>query len=132
MTNIDDIAHYNSGLPAGHHELCELLRTTIQRVLPAAEGKIWHGHPVWFLESNPVVGYSTKAGGIELLFWSGQSFTRPGLSPVGKYQAAGISFDEAGDIDIQLVEHWLAESAAIQWDYESLPKNRSLEKRTDF
>jgi hypothetical protein len=30
----------------------------IDRTLPDASNKIWHGHPVWFLEENPIVGYS--------------------------------------------------------------------------
>lgn len=132
MTNRNDIARYNQALPSGHQELCDLLQTTIQKTIPAAKGRIWHGHPVWFLEGNPVVGYSTKARAIELLFWSGQSFPTSGLLPVGKYKAAGISFAEAADMDIELVGNWLVESAQIQWDYQNLPQNRSLDKRTDF
>ena len=45
---------------------------------PHAENKIWHAHPVWFLDGNPVVGYSKQKVGVVLLFWSGQSFGRGG------------------------------------------------------
>lgn len=132
MTNGHDISTYNSALPSGHREVCKQLLELIQKVLPVAEGKVWHGHPVWFLDGNPVVGYSTKAGAIELLFWSGQSFSTPGLSPVGKYSAAGIQFGGIDEIDVVTVTSWLGECITIQWDYENLPKNRSLVKRTVF
>ena len=132
MTTGQDISAYNAALSSGHLEVCELLHGLIQKVVPTAEGKVWHGHPVWFLDGNPVVGYSTKAGAIELLFWSGQSFSTPGLTPVGKYSAAGIQFGGIHEIDAVTVTAWLSECVTIQWDYENLPKNRSLVKRTDF
>jgi hypothetical protein len=34
------------------------LAKAIDRDLPDAENKIWHRHPVWFLDGNPIVGYS--------------------------------------------------------------------------
>ena len=88
MTDIQD---YNAGLPPSEQEICDSLASQIAKLLPDAVGKVWHGHPVWFLRANPVVGYSLKKSGVELLFWSGQSFSEPGLDPVGKFKAAGIS-----------------------------------------
>jgi hypothetical protein len=35
-----------------------LLAKTIDSKLIEAENKIWHAHPVWFLDGNPIVGYS--------------------------------------------------------------------------
>ena len=42
--------------------------------MPESESKIWHRHPVWFLDGNPIVGYSKLKAGIRLMFWSGASF----------------------------------------------------------
>ena len=39
-------------------EICDALRKQIKDSLPDAESKIWHGHPVWFLSGNLIVGYS--------------------------------------------------------------------------
>ena len=132
VARVNDIAAYNNSLEAAPGEIVAELLRLIQAGLPDAEGKVWHGHPVWFLEGNPIVGYSVKAGGVELLFWSGQSFSTPGLKAVGKFKAAGKSFTEAAGIDAQQIRAWLTESVVIQWDYANLPKKRSLEKLTSF
>jgi hypothetical protein len=131
LTLSADISEYNAKLtkPEQHavKQLCEL----IAAALPEALGKVWHGHPVWFLDGNPIVGYSTKKAGLELLFWSGQSFVTPGLKSVGKFKAAGLLVTPA-ELDSSLIRSLLGDAIAIQWDYENLPKRRSLEKRTAF
>ena len=43
-------------------EICDALRAVINDSLPDAESKIWHAHPVWFLDGNPIVGYSKLKG----------------------------------------------------------------------
>ena len=68
----ETIAAYNQLLSAADKAICDLLCDEINKNLPKAESKIWHGHPVWFLDGNPVVGYSKLKDGIRLLFWSGQ------------------------------------------------------------
>ena len=129
MTDIQD---YNAGLPPSEQEICDLLASQIAKLLPDALGKVWHGHPVWFLGENPVVGYSLKKSGIELLFWSGQSFSEPGLKSVGKFKAAGISITSQKSLVELPVATWINECQAIQWDYANLAKKRVLEKLTDF
>ena len=54
-----DTVDYNESLAPEDREICNLLAREIDRALPEAENKIWHAHPVWFLDGNPVVGYST-------------------------------------------------------------------------
>jgi hypothetical protein len=78
-----DTKEYNEAQAPADREICELLARQIDRHLPEAENKIWHAHPVWFLDGNPVVGYSKLKGCVRLLFWSGQSFGEPGLTPQG-------------------------------------------------
>src|SRR5690606_24789248 len=52
-----DIQAYNDALGQTDREVADLLARTIAAHLPDAEEKVWHGHPVWFLDGNPTVGY---------------------------------------------------------------------------
>lgn len=69
----------NEAQAPADREICELLALEIDRHLPEAEDKIWHAHPVWLLDGNPIVGYSKLKACVRLLFWSGQSFDDQGL-----------------------------------------------------
>jgi len=84
------------------------------------------------IDGNPIVGYSLKKAGVELLFWSGQSFTTQGLKAVGKFAAAGITFKNLDALNSEPLSFWLGESKAIQWNYADLAKNKKLEKLTHF
>ena len=125
-----EIAAYNGTLADAQRDLAEGLCALFEAQLPQAEAKVWHGHPVWFLNGNPIVGYSLKKAGLEVLFWSGKSFKTEGLRPVGNYQAAGVSIDS--NSDVAKASSFMAEAESIQWDYKNLPKLRKLEKLTDF
>ena len=127
-----DILEYQSKLAADEVAICNALDKLITKALPNAEGKVWHGHPVWFIEGNPIVGYSLKKAGIEVLFWSGQSFKLEGLTPLGKFKAAKLEVPELKSLDKKQLAAWLAEAELIQWDYVNLPKNRALVKLTKF
>lgn len=124
------VAEYNEQLAPEVRALAEQLTKLFTKQVPQAEAKVWHGHPVWFIEGNPVFGYSLKKAGLEVLFWSGKSFKKSGLKPIGKYQAAGCSI--ASKADVETLNDWLQEAVAIQWDYKNLPKKRALEKLTKF
>ncbi len=52
----EDIQKYNDQEPSPDKEICNLLAQTIDNELAKAESKIWHAHPVWFLDGNPIVG----------------------------------------------------------------------------
>jgi hypothetical protein len=127
-----DIQDYQSELSAEEAEIGAALIKLISKSLPSAEGKVWHGHPVWFLDGNPIVGYSLKKSGIEVLFWSGQSFKHEGLRAIGKFKAAGVSVPSIKALDKKAMSAWLSEALEIQWDYQNLPKKRALVKRTKF
>ena len=126
-----DIVDYNNSLDAENGAKASSLAAHFGASVPMAEGKVWHGHPVWFINGNPVFGYSLKKPGIEVLFWSGQSFKTPGLRAIGKFQAAGVAASDDQEFQSLLAE-WLREAQAIQRDYKNLPKLRKLEKLTDF
>lgn len=126
------IADYNKSLDKPSQEICELLAVLIGDGLPKAKGRVWHGAPVWFLNDNPLVGYSKKKSGVELLFWSGQSFDEDELGKVGKYKAAGIIFTDVKEVKKTVVKRYLQKSKKFQWDYANVVKNRRLVKLTDF
>ena len=97
--------------------------------LSGAMSKIWHGGPVWFIDENPVAGYSKLKNCVQLLFWSGQSFDEVGLSPEGKYKAAEVRYTDADQIDIVDLSRWLAKSIEIQWDYKNIVKRKGILER---
>ena len=127
-----DILDYQSELSVEDAEIGTAIIKLISKALPKAEGKVWHGHPVWFIDGNPVVGYSLKKAGIEVLFWSGQSFKLAGLTPLGKFKAAKLEVPTVKGLDKKQLTEWLAEAIKIQWDYANLPKKRALVKLTKF
>jgi hypothetical protein len=129
MTISEDIAAYNARQPAPWQAICERLATEIAQGLPEAEGKVWHGGPVWFLAGNPVVGYWVRKRGVQLLFWSGQSFDEPGLKPEGKFKAAEAHYADPGEIEPESLQRWLGKARLIQWDYKNIVKRRGVLER---
>ena len=120
-----DIATYHQKLDENDQEICKLLAIEIDRGLAKAESKIWHAHPVWFLNGNPIVGYSKQKLGIRLMFWSGADFQEPGLEVVGKkFKDASIFFQERSEIKTRVLRRWLKESILIQWDYKNIVKRK--------
>lgn len=124
-----DTAAYNAALSPADHEICDLLAREITRHLPAAETKIWHAHPVWFLDGNPIVGYSKLKTCVRLLFWSGQSFETAGLAPEGKFKAAEARYTELAQVDTQDLARWLADARVIQWDYKNVVRRKGKLER---
>jgi hypothetical protein len=121
---MDHIDEYSSRLDPGLQEICKKLRQEIDAGISNGRSKLYHGAPVWFIDENPIVGYSQKKGAIALLFWSGQSFKEGGLTPVGKYKAAEISYKNSGEIDEIRTARWLSEARHTMWDYKNLIKNK--------
>ncbi|RZK42427.1 MAG: DUF1801 domain-containing protein [Pedobacter sp.] len=108
-----------------YRKICDVLAQTINNELKEAESKIWHSHPVWFLNENPIVGYSKQKAGIRLMFWSGASFEVIQLNILGKkFKDASIFFTKAEQIDIAALVDWLKKSREIQWDYKNLVKRK--------
>lgn len=124
-----DSKKYNDVLAETDREICKLLANEIDRGLPEAENKVWHAHPVWFLDGNPIVGYSKLKNCVRLLFWSGQSFTTGGLKKEGKFKAAEARYTSVDEIDTKLLNKWLVESREIQWDYKNIVKRKGRLER---
>ncbi len=128
-----EILAYNAAMPQGWQAAGDWLAGVIDAALPEAEAKVWHRTAVWFLAGNPVVGYSARKAGVQLLFWSGQSFDEPGLKPEGSFKAAEAWLTEPGGLAEAELSRWLAKARVIQWDYASIVKRKGrLEKLGDW
>lgn len=126
-----DIQTYNKTLSTVDKEICNTLGEEIDKNLPKAENKIWHKHPVWFLDGNPIVGYSKLKDGIRLMFWSGVSFEEEQLTAgkSGKFKDASITYTSADQINLKDLKRWLKKSKEIQWDYKNIVKRKGVLER---
>lgn len=125
-----DIQHYNAELLPDEKAIADLLAQEIDKHLPDAENKIWHGHPVWFLDENPITEYSKEKKGIRLMFRSGADFDEAGLSVLGKkYKDASVFFNSVEEIKLDDLRRWLEKARDIQWDYKNLVKRKGKLER---
>lgn len=125
-----DIQKYNGKQTLVDRKICDLLAEIIDSELTKSENKIWHAHPVWFLDENPIVGYSKQKKGIRLMFWSGADFEEEDLNILGeKFKDASIFFNDVSEINIADLKRWLAKSHKIQWDYKNIVKRKGKLER---
>ncbi|MEZ5103091.1 MAG: DUF1801 domain-containing protein [Draconibacterium sp.] len=124
-----DILNYNNKQVGEDKEISSILAEEICRSLPEAENKIWHAHPVWFLDGNPIVGYHKLKNCVRLLFWSGQSFDEEKLKKEGSFKAAEFRYTSAEQINKTDLKRWLEKSREIQWDYKNIVKRRGVLER---
>jgi hypothetical protein len=124
-----DTRAYNDAQAPADRKICNLLAREIDRHLPEAENRIWHAHPVWFLDGNPIVGYSKLKNCVRLLFWSGQSFEEDGLKKEGKFKAAEARYTAADEVDTEDLARWLAKARDIQWDYQNIVRRKGRLER---
>lgn len=121
---------YHAAQAPEDRAICDKLRDAINEGLPDAESKVWHGHPVWFLNGNPITGYSKLKDGVRLMFWSGADFDEAGLTPgTGKFKDASVRFTDVGEIDPTNLRRWLGKGRDIQWDYKNIVKKKGLLER---
>jgi len=125
-----DIQIYNNNLSEADKQICNLLFDEISKNLPKAEAKIWHRHPVWFLEGNPTVGYTKQKAGIRLMFWSGADFEEEKLNVKGaKFKDASVFYNSVEDINREDLKRWLKKAETIQWDYKNIVKRKGKLER---
>ena len=124
-----DIQAYHNKQSKAEKEICNVLYEEICENLPEAERKIWHAHPVWFLDGNPIVGYSKLKDCIRLLFWSGWSFEEKSLQKEGGFMTAGVRYTSADQINKEDLTRWLEKSRKIQWDYKNIVKRKGVLER---
>lgn len=127
---MNSIQQYNLSQSDCDQLICSRLYDEICYTLPDLESKIWHAHPVWFMNGNPIVGYSKEKKGIRLMFWSGIDFDEDQLKPsTGKFKDASIFYNDVEEINGEDLARWLEKSLRIQWDYKNIVKRKGkLEK----
>jgi hypothetical protein len=127
-----DIRNYNDQQAPRDKAICDLLAAVIDLKLPQAESKIWHAHPVWFLDRNPVVGYSKQKPGVRLMFWSGADFAEPGLNVVGgKFKDASVFYTGVAEVKKTELHRWLKKAQTIQWDYRNIVRRKGRLERLE-
>lgn len=120
-----DIELYNSRQSLIDQEICNQLALLINEELIEAENKVWHAHPVWFIEGNPIVGYSKQKAGIRLMFWSGADFDESLLNVKGaKFKDASVFYNNVAEINYDDLKRWLQKARDIQWDYKNIVKRK--------
>ena len=125
-----EVKAYNDKQTSDDKEVCDLLATIIDSELTEAECKIWHAHPVWFLDGNPIVGYSKQKAGIRLMFWSGADFEEEDLSVRGeKFKDASVFYNNFSEMKANDLKRWLKKSREIQWDYKNIVKRKGQLER---
>jgi hypothetical protein len=125
-----EIRTYNEKQEPHHQRVCGLLAQEADKHLPDADSRIWHAHPVWFLDGNPIVGYSKQNPGIRLMFWSGADLEEPDLNVVGKqFKDASVFFNDVSEVKRADLRRWLQQAREIQWDYKDIVKRKGRLRR---
>ena len=120
-----EIELFNESQFGEERAVCIKLGCILNELLPDAENKIWHRHPVWFIKGNPIVGYNKLKAGIRLMFWSGASFGEEGLQTgTGKFKDASIIYNSIEQIDESSIKRWVEKGRNIQWDYKNIYKRK--------
>lgn len=124
------IQNFHQEFSIVEQEICNTLHELINKELKEASSKIWHSHPVWFINDNPIVGYSKEKKGIRLMFWSGADFEEDVLIVKGgKFKDASVFFNSVDEINKAAIKRCLIKSREIQWDYKNIVKRKGkLEK----
>lgn len=125
-----EISDYNKARIDEYRVICDHLADKLCQYLPESEHKIWHRHPVWFIDGNPVAGYSVQKPGVRLMFWSGADFDEAGLNVRGKkFKDASIFYTEKSQVNDEDLLRWIKKSGETQWDYKNIVKRRGKLER---
>jgi len=107
------IDEYVATLPADQAAVATALRARLDAGLPGAEGRMWHGHPVWLRGNDPVAGFKAFPRWVTLLLWHGTSVTESTealtASPDGTRWSLKITGPD--DVDGAAVDGWLKQLA---------------------
>ncbi|MFN3968073.1 DUF1801 domain-containing protein [Flavobacterium sp.] len=125
-----DIQNYHNIQEPNYKVICDKLAEIILKNLPDAEHKVWHAHPVWFIDGNPILGYDKLKYGLRLMFWSGVTFEETNLKPgSGKFKDASITYTSIDQLNFEDIERWLQKAKDIQWDYKNIVKRKGVLER---
>lgn len=125
-----EYAAYRVSLSETHQAIGDVLYSAIATELTEATFKIWHRHPVWFLNGNPIVGFSSQKKGLRLMFWSGSDFDEPDLNVKGgKFKDASVFFNQVGEVTLHDLVRWIQKARIVQWDYKNIVLRKGVLER---
>lgn len=125
-----EYAAYRVSLSESHQAIGDVLYSAIASGLTEATFKIWHRHPVWFLNGNPIVGFSSEKKGLRLMFWSGSDFDEPDLNVKGgKFKDASVFFNQVGEVTLHDLVRWIQKARIVQWDYKNIVLRKGVLER---
>jgi hypothetical protein len=119
-TAVSPVAAYVKSQSPASVAICDKLQAEIDRAIPKATSRMWHGGPVWLIGENPVVGYQAGPKRVDLTFWSVQLFEEPLLKAVGKDKAAQVSFRDESEIKLAELRRWLKSARTMVFDYAEM------------
>src|SRR5690606_19911346 len=132
-----DIQTYNDSQSEDDKKICDFLCKEINKNLPesdtstgSVQANIWHRHTVWFLDENPIAGYSKQKAGIRLMFWSGVDFDEEYLDVSGgRAKDASVYYNSVEEINTEDIQRWLNKSKGQQRDYKNIVKRKGQLER---
>ncbi|UVJ38681.1 DUF1801 domain-containing protein [Arthrobacter sp. CJ23] len=114
MGAIATIEDYNAQLAEPLAAVAGKLEPLLRTALAGAEGKMWHGHPVWLQDNEPVAGYKAYPKYVTLLFWKGQEFGGDtGELQPGTRSMASVKFADPEEVDESVVAEWAVQAARL-------------------
>ncbi|GIG22119.1 hypothetical protein Cch01nite_28430 [Cellulomonas chitinilytica] len=107
------IDEYVAALPADQAAVATALRSRIDAGLPDAEGRMWHGHPVWLRGDDPVAGFKAFPRWVTLLLWHGSEVTEAtdALTASADGTRWSLKITAPDEVDESALDGWLTQLA---------------------
>lgn len=105
------ITEYIDSLSDPLNSVARTLRDHLDAALPTATGQIWHGHPVWMVDSTPIAGFKTYQDYITFMLWRGQAIDSAGaLTATGAGEMATLKVARAAEVHGPALRTWLTQA----------------------
>lgn len=105
------IDEYLAGLPADQAAIAAVLRAHLDAGLPDADGRMWHGHPVWMRGDDPVAGFKAFPRWVTLLLWHGAEVTGSTDALTASADGSRWSLKITDHVDEAALDGWIGQLA---------------------
>jgi hypothetical protein len=87
------------------------LRELLDARLGADIGTIWHGHPVWKDDRQPVAGFKAYSSYVTFMIWNGRAVDDPsGRLAMSGSGMGSVKLREPADVDVATFGGWLRQA----------------------
>jgi hypothetical protein len=84
------------------------LRDLLDAHLPQAEGRVYHGHPIWLVDKTMLAGFKVYSSYVTFMIWQGQDVDDPtGRLVPGARRMASVKLASPSDVDADAFAGWL-------------------------